>query len=334
MNETDRTDAERPPPDPGPGRAAILRRYSEVCGDSAAFFDAAEAPLPVVVRANALRGGGQTASGLLPYGDSAWIAGRILARCPEARPVHWMRDAWRLPPDATPGRWPETLLGLLHVQEEAALWAAPLLGARPGERVLDLCAAPGNKTAQLALDMEDRGCLWAIDRSAGRLPGLRRTLERLGVTCAAVACADAATFTPPADALLFDRVLCDVPCTCEGTTRKPDGRRALPGEGSREFLQGIQRRILARGLSLLRPGGTLVYATCTYAPEENEAVLDSVPPEVATIERVDPPPGLVTRPGLTDWEGTRFRSDVIHAHRLWPQDNDTGGFFVARLRRL
>lgn len=298
----------------------FLERYCALVDEPAAFLAAAARPLPVVVWANPLQG------------DVAATAARILERCPDAQPLRWMPHAWRLSAGETPGRWPEYLAGAINVQEEAALWAVPLLGARPGESVFDLCAAPGNKTAQLAVAMQDRGNLWANDRSPGRLTSLRRTLERLGVTCVATLCRDAAD--APGLPGGFDRVLADVPCTCEGTTRKIDGRHGEPSPGGRAFLQQAQRRILQRGLELLRPGGTLVYATCTYAPEENECVLDSVSPEVAAIERVAPPAGLVTRPALAEWAGQRFRADMANAVRLWPHDNDTGGFFVARLRRL
>jgi 16S rRNA C967 or C1407 C5-methylase (RsmB/RsmF family) len=297
--------------------AALLTRE-----DAAAFLEAAIRPLPTVVWANPLRV------------DPERVAVEVRARCPAAVPLTWRPHAWRLPPDAQPGRWPEYLLGWLHVQEEAALWAADLVGAAPGERVLDLCAAPGNKTVQLALALEDRGCLWAVDRSAGRLISLRRTLERLGVTCATVLCEDAASMVLPEAG--FDRVLADVPCTAEGTTRKAPGkgRRVEVTVGERQQAAVLQTRILRRALVALRPGGTLVYATCTYAPEENEAVLDGIPPGVAVIEPVTPPAGLRARPGLTAFEGRTYRPDVVHARRLWPQDNDTGGFFVARLRRL
>lgn len=299
----------------------LLDRYAALLGDEApAFLTAAAAPLPVALWANPLRA------------EPAETAERIRRRCPDARPIPWAPHAWRLPAGTTPGRWPEFLMGLVHVQEEAALLPAVVLGAAPGERLLDTCAAPGGKTAQLAAAMADRGSIWAVDRSAGRLTALRRTLERLGVTSVAALCEDAARL--PAPSVPFDRVLADVPCSCEGTTRKTHGRRDATTDGARAFLSAVQRRILARALALVRPGGVVVYATCTYAPEENEAVLDSVPVDVAAIEPVAPLPGLRTRPGLDTWEGRSYRPDCRNALRLWPQDNDTGGFFVARLRRL
>ncbi len=297
-----------------------LERYCALVDDPDAFLAAAQRPLPRVVWANPLR-------------QDPEITGETVRRlCPDAAPLGWFPNAWRLPGDVKPGSWTEYMLGLVHGQEEAALWAAPLLGASPGERVLDLCAAPGNKAAQIAVAMHDRGTLVANERQFGRLAPLRRTLERLGVTCAVVTQEDGGSF--PGEPGTYDRVLADVPCSCEGTSRKSDGRRWAQPERHRASIVQVQKAILRRALKLVRPGGTVVYATCTYAPEENEAVLDAIWTDYAVIEPVTPPPGLETRPGIAAWEGRTFRPDVVNAVRLWPHHNDTGGFFVARLRRL
>ncbi len=299
-----------------------LRRYGPLVDDAGAFFACAQRPLPRVVIANPLKT------------TLAEAEARVRARCPEAEPVAWRPGAWRLPPEVLPGRWSEFITGMLHAQEEATIWPGELVGAQPGETVLDLCAAPGGKTALMAWGMGDRGTLVANDREFGRLAGLRRTLDRLGVTCAAVTHLDAARF-PLADPPVFDRVLADVPCTCEGTTRKQKGGRKAPTRDAyRRSIVHVQKAILRRAIQLVKPGGVVVYATCTYAPEENEAVLDALDPSQAVIEPLTPPPGLRVAPGLTAWGGQYFRPDVAHAVRLWPHHNDTGGFFVARLRRL
>lgn len=298
-----------------------LRRYAPIVDDLDAFLCAADRPLPRVVWANPL------------HGDPVEIGARVRAECPEAEPIAWRSHTWRLPPAERPGRWPLHTLGGIYGQEEAALWAGDLVGARPGERILDLCASPGGKTAQIAVAMGDDGTLLANERSRGRLPALRHTLDRLGITCAIVTQYDGVRF--PTIEGGFDRVLVDAPCTCEGTTRKSaGGRRTAPSAGYRESITQVQRALLRAGVRLTKPGGTIVYATCTYAPEENEATLDAIPPDAAVVEPIEPPAGLRVTPGLAAWEGRRFRPDVVHAARLWPHHNDTGGFFVARLRRL
>lgn len=298
-----------------------LRRYAPIVDDVDAFLAAADRPLPRVVWANPL------------FDDPARVDAAIRAACPEARPIGWRPHTWRLPPDARPGRLPLHTLGGIYGQEEAALWAGDLVGAQPGERVVDLCAAPGGKSAQMAVAMGDDGTLFANERSRGRLAPLRRTLDRLGITCAVVTHLDGVHFPPIEGG--YDRVLVDAPCTCEGTTRKAaGGRRSGPAPGYRDSISQVQRALLRTGVKLAKPGGVVVYATCTYAPEENEATLDGIDPELAVIEPITPPEGLRTCPGVTTWEGRTYRPDVVNAARIWPHHNDTGGFFVARLRRL
>lgn len=294
-----------------------LARYAPIVDHVDAFLDAAKRRLPKLVWANPL------------LVDLERAQDAILARCPDATAVDWHPGAWRLPISARPGNWPEYVFGWLHGQEEAALWATTNLDVRPGERVLDLCAAPGNKTAQLAIAMDNRGSLVANEYFAGRLAPLRFNLERLGVTNAVVTRADAAQFRAPDG--WFDHVLVDVPCTCEGTTRK--GKRVGQDDGHRFKIAQVQTAILRRAVRLTRPGGTIVYATCTYAPEENEAVLSALRRDDAALEPVIAPPGFRTSPGIAAWQGATYRDDIAHAARVWPHHNDTGGFFVARLRR-
>lgn len=303
---------------------AHLRRYAPLlpAAELEPFLEAAARPLPRVVWANPLRA---------PLDR---IEADVRALWPDAEPLRWCPGAWRLSPDAQPGHTLPFLLGRLHAQEEAALFAARALGARPGERVVDLCAAPGNKTARLAVEMEDTGLVVANDVSAGRLPGLRRVVERLGLTSVCVTQGNAAKF--PGAAGRYDRVLADVPCSGEGTSRKPDGRTEGDDPVHRRFVTALQAEILRRALELVKPGGVVVYATCTFGPEENEAVLDTVPLEVAEIEPLDDVLDralLPVRPGVLAWGERTFRADVVHAARFWPHVHDTGGFFVARLRR-
>ncbi len=296
-----------------------LRRYEPLVDDIDALLEACTRPLHRCVWVNPLLAGDHD------------LAGVITARAPGAEPLSWLPGAWRLPARTRPGNWPEYRLGWLHGQEEAALWAAHALDPRPGQRVLDQCAAPGNKTAQLAVLMGDRGLVVANEKKRERLTSLRHNLDRLGVTSAIVTRADGRHIT---DELGFDAVLADVPCSCEGTSRKPDGRRWQHDEAYRDSIAQTQKALLRRAIALTRPGGTVVYSTCTFAPEENECVLDAIEPRDAVIEPLVPPAGLVTAPGVTSWQGRRYRPDVAHALRIWPHHNDTGGFFVARLRRL
>lgn len=290
--------------------------------DWEAFRERSIRPLPSCVRSNPLR---------ISPDD---LAKRLRRRQSlDPGPVPWFPGAFRLPPEFRPGSTFEYVAGLYAVQEEISLLPVALLGLAPRQRVLDLCAAPGSKTSAISAALGETGTVVANDRDYGRLTMVRGNLDRLGAVNVSVTRRDAANYPPEAG--LFDRVLADVPCTCEGTSRKnPEVLTRTWDASGREKIQGVQRAILKKALLLCRPGGRVVYATCTYAPEENEEVLDSVLREMGEgtfrIRPVDLP-GLRTTPGLTCWENRRFHPSLEHAARIWPHHNDTGGFFVAVL---
>jgi 16S rRNA (cytosine967-C5)-methyltransferase len=162
-------------------------------------------------------------------------------------------------------------LGAFQPQSRASMRVAPALDPQPGERVLDLCAAPGGKTTHLAARMADRGEVVAVERHKGRANSLVRSLQRMQAGCVRVELGDAAARRPAGER--YDRVLVDPPCSGLGTLQgHPDLRwRMTPGRI--EELAGLQVRILRAGLEALRPGGTLVYSTCTLTTRENEDVL-------------------------------------------------------------
>jgi 16S rRNA (cytosine967-C5)-methyltransferase len=153
------------------------------------------------------------------------------------------------------------------VQDAAAALPARLFGSLAGLRVADLCAAPGGKTAQLATT---GAAVTAVDRAAARLERLRQNLTRLKLT-AELVCADATAWTP--DRADFDAVLVDAPCTSTGTIRRHPDVPWLKRESDIAALANLQARLIERALALTRPGGTLVYCTCSLEPEENEDVV-------------------------------------------------------------
>lgn len=334
--------------------AAHLRRYEPLVEDWRAFVDACARPLPAVLWANPLRaavlarlnrheglvyrareaggegaGSGGEAGG--PDVAAALLAARLQARGYDCRPLGWYPGGMRVTGLDKPGLTLEYFVGLYHVQEEASLIPVRLLAPQPGERILDLCAAPGGKTAQISVATSCRGTLVANDVRVERIRALRSNCERLGLLNVAMTAQDGTGF--PLAAGPFDGILLDAPCSCEGNVRQGS---ALRWERPETFLtgrSGLQATLLGRAWKLLAPGGRLVYATCTFAPEENEMVLDYSLGEDAHIEAVAID-GLRHTGGVTSWRGTPLRPDCAHVARYWPHLNDTGGFTVARVRKL
>jgi len=224
-------------------------------------------------------------------------------------------------------------LGLIYVQEVASMIPVMVLDPRPGEVVLDLCAAPGSKTTQIAQQMENAGLLVANEISRKRMRGLIHNLKRCGLMNEAVISIQGQkihhAFTD-----YFDRILIDAPCSAEGTIRKSKAVLYHWGTRNIQRMSRIQIGLLVSAFRALRPGGTMVYSTCTIAPEENEMVVDYLLEKFNEAEilpmRIR---GFKMRPGLQKWEGKSFDPRVEHCARVLPQDNDTAPFFIARLTK-
>ncbi len=214
--------------------------------------------------------------------------------------------------------------GAWWVQDAAAAIPARLLGAKAGERVLDLCAAPGGKTLQLAAAGAD---VTALDRSEARLKRVRDNLDRTGLEAKIVA-ADARSFKPGAP---YDAILLDAPCTATGTLRRRPDAAWSKQEADVASLAGLQAALLDAALGLLRPGGRLVYCTCSLEPEEGEAQIPALLARSAALspDPLDPAelPGLQHAVQPQGW--LRTRPDMAFSGALGAHGLD--GFFAARL---
>ena len=224
----------------------------------------------------------------------------------------------------------EHWLGLVYVQQASTGVAAPALGAGRGERVLDLCSAPGGKTTHLAELMGETGSLVASEVNEGRIRGLLGNVYRLGYPNVLVVSGDGRDFPEEAS---FDRVLVDAPCSGEGTLRRRGGRPPLQSTSFVRHVTGVQEALLRKAIRLARPGGTVLYVTCTFSPEENEAVVSRVLADAPVeLEPLEPP--VPHACGLTAFEELRFDPRLEGAARIYPHHLDSGGLFLARLRRL
>lgn len=245
--------------------------------------------------------------------------------------ISWAREGFYYDAASQPGRHVLHEAGAYYIQEPSAMAAVEALAPQPGERILDLCAAPGGKTTQIAGRMQGKGLLVANEVVAERAKILSQNVERMGIANCVV-CSEKPEKLSELFPAFFDRVLVDAPCSGEGMFRKEE---AVRGEWSEEIVSLCVERqsaILREAAKLLKPGGVLVYSTCTFSPEENEGTISTFlrEHEVYSIEEM--PCGNLFSPGRPDWLEEAV-DGIELSRRLWPHLLQGEGHFVARLRR-
>ena len=281
-------------------------------GESRRLMEANNEEAPLVLRANRLRMAREA------------LVRRLCARGVDARPGIWSPLAVRLRGSASPADLAEFREGLCQVQGEASQTVGFLADPRPGMRVLDVCAAPGGKTTHMAELMHDRGEIVACDVSERGLARLDDNARRLGLECIRTQICDA-TQALPGDSGAFDRVLVDAPCSGLGTLRGHPEIRWHRTLKDLHRLAALQARILEQSAPRVRPGGVLVYATCTLSRVENELLV------AAFVERHSDFVVEDAAAHLPDTARPMTAGPYLHA---LPHRHDTDGFFAARLRRL
>jgi NOL1/NOP2/sun family putative RNA methylase len=254
-------------------------------------------------------------------------------------PLPWTTDGFTLPKDTRPGKHPYHAAGLYYLQDPSAMAVTELLDPQPGERILDLAAAPGGKSTHIAARMRNQGILVVNDIHPRRVRDLSNNLERWGARNVIILNETPSRLVDHFGAY-FDRVLVDAPCSGEGMFRKdPASRR----EWTPKLVESCairQDAILSEAANLVRPGGRFVYATCTFAPQEDEGTilrfLESHPDFEITI----PYWANGFSPGRPDWvssPGFEFGSPNVdtlsHTVRLWPHKVPGEGHFIASLHK-
>lgn len=287
-----------------------LQQFSQ---NEAAGLAAASAEIPVLtLRTNTLK---TTRADLLRLFTEAGIA--VEPTCFSPVGIHLLDRC-------TVTSLPGFAEGLFMVQDEASQIAVYLLEPQPDEQILDMCAAPGGKATHLAQQMADRGQLLATDLNARRIRRIQESADRLGITCIQPITGDALV----ADYLQgrqFDRILLDAPCSGLGVIRRnPEAKwRLTPAELTR--CAARQRLLIEAAAGLLKPGGILVYATCSTAVEEDEAVV---------ADFISRHPDFMVENGaqrFPDWADLFAPSGYL---RVWPHRHGCDGFFAARLKRI
>ena len=266
----------------------------------AAFAASYGRPLRPALRVNGLKGTASELAAQLPF---------TLA------PVPWARMGYYVQGEERPGRHPLHEAGAYYVQEASAMAVASAVSAQPGERVLDLCAAPGGKATQLAADLQGQGLLVANEIHPARAKVLSQNLERLGARNAVVTneAPDRLAARFPA---FFDRVVVDAPCSGEGMFRKEP--QAVTDWSPEAVLRCAQRQrdILEQAALMVRPGGCLYYSTCTFAPEEDEGLLAGFLAGHPDYALEPLPNAAALSPGRPQWgDGDPA---LARAGRIWP----------------
>ena len=252
------------------------------------------------------------------------------APCP-LEPVPWAPEGYYYPEGERPGLHPLHEAGAYYIQEPSAMAAVPFLDPQPGERILDLCAAPGGKSTQIAARMAGRGLLVSNEVHPARARILSQNVERMGIRNALVTNEEPARLAARFP-LFFDRILVDAPCSGEGMFRKEEAALAGWSPENVAHCAKRQREILEEAARMLRPGGRLVYSTCTFSPEENEGTIGSFLARHEEFSLEDPPlyPGMSH--GNPLW-GEGKTEGLEKTVRIWPHRARGEGHFIAVLRR-
>lgn len=305
--------------------AHSLERFSNILSetDIQSILSIQEQPLPTGIRINPLKGHPKvTIENLsLRYG---W----------QTEPVSFIENAWViLKSDISPGNTIEHRMGQYYLQDPASMIPVSLFSeSKPNPLVLDLASSPGGKSTHLIDRMEDTGFIIANDASAGRIPALRSVLSTWGGINQVITQYPGENFGrwfPEA----FDRVLLDAPCSMESLRPTANHPARSTTSDERLRLQARQIELLVSGLSVLKTSGEMVYATCSLAPEEDEAVIDSVMrtyPGAFSIKKVSDKFNFHA-PGLNAFEGQHFSPSIRNSLRLWPHLTGMSGFFCALL---
>jgi len=232
------------------------------------------------------------------------------------------------------GRSLEHLLGYYYVQEISSMLPVIALNPNPNETILDLCSAPGSKTTQIAAKMKNTGVIIANDLKLGRIKILASNLERCGVTNTIITKSEGVKICKNLkENYQIDKILVDAPCSGEGMIERSKEANKMWNINKIRSLSKIQKNLLESAFELLKPEGVLVYSTCTYSPEENEEVVDFILKEFKNIkiEKISLP--TKSHEGIRIWQGKKYLEDVKYSCRIYPQDNNTGGFFIAKFKK-
>ena len=225
------------------------------------------------------------------------------------------------------GATTEYLLGHYYIQDLSSCMAVDALDIEEGQTVLDVAAAPGGKTTFMAQKMKNSGSIIALEPNGRRARSMSFNIMRCGVYNTCIFRIDG--LQAGKLEAKFDRVLLDAPCSCEGIIAKDVTRKTSHAPEDVDYCSKMQEKMIEAAARCVKPSGILVYSTCSFAPEENEIVVDRL---LRKFKNIAVEPGRYGSRGLTKFGDLTFDRQLQNARRLYPHIHDSAGFFIARLR--
>ncbi|MBI4147046.1 RsmB/NOP family class I SAM-dependent RNA methyltransferase [Candidatus Woesearchaeota archaeon] len=300
-------------------KPAFIERYSEMT-DWDEFKKYSLSFLRRSIRVNTL------------LGTVAKVKKSIEAKGWKLVPIPWCKEGFWIEHDERRdvGNLLEYHTGRIYVQEAASMIPPLVLQPKPGDIVLDMAASPGSKTTQMAAMMKNEGLIVANDCKGDRLQSLGINLQRSVITN----CLITLMRGQGIKYLQFDKILLDAPCSGTGTIRKSLKTISIWNAGMITKLAKEQKELIEVAFQNLRPGGEMVYSTCSLEPEENEGVVSHLLNKYENAEMVEVVlPGLKVSLPVMGFKKEKYHPSVKKVLRIWPQDNDTEGFFIAKIRK-
>ena len=290
----------------------FLARYKELT-DIDKFLKYSEKPLRKSIRVNTLK-----------------TSIKEIKKRMKLKQIPWCNEGFWLEGTAI-GNTQEHFLGYIYLQEAASMIPPEVLNPKKNDTILDLCASPGSKTTQTAAKMKNHGLIVANDNQISRLKPLQINLQRCGVSNAIITLMEGRWFRNCLQE--FDKIMVDAPCSGIGTIRKSLKTIQWWNPNFVKQMAGIQKQLLRTAFERLKQEGTLVYSTCTLEPEENEGVVNHLLKnyENAKLEKISL--DIKKSEPIMEFEGQEYSSEIKKCLRIWPQENDTEGFFVAKIKK-
>ncbi len=293
------------------------RITEQLGGESSAYFACLESPMNHGIRVNTAKISVEDFLAISPF---------------ELSPIPWTTNGFYYDDKKyTPSKHPYYYAGLYYIQEPSAMMPASALEINEGDMVLDICAAPGGKSTELAAKLNGTGFLVSNDISNSRAKALLKNLELFGVANMCVA-------SEPPNKLssrfinAFDKILVDAPCSGEGMFRKSTSMVTAWENNGVDMFAGLQRGILNEVVKMLKPGGTMLYSTCTFSPEENERSVEYLLSLDESLELLDVPKHDGFMDGRPEW-GETENAHLAKCARLWPHRIKGEGHFVALIHK-